>query len=50
MTTGDIEVYQAEADDLTAIDTALTGKGIVVADKILVHVDNGVAIYTVIKA
>ena len=51
MTAGDVEVYGPfPADDPTAIDTGLTGNGIVVADDITVHVYNGTVIYTVIKA
>lgn len=50
MAAGDVEVYKAPADDTTAIDTVLTGNGIVVADKIVVHVIQGSAVFTVIKA
>ena len=50
MGAGDVEVYRSEKTT-TAIDTALTGNGIVVADKIVV-VDGGGnnVLFVVIKA
>ena len=50
MATGDIEVYSADADDAAAIDTALTGKSIVVADTVVTHVRGNKVYFTVIKA
>lgn len=49
MAAGDVFVYAVRADDTAAIDAILTTK-VVVADLMTVHVVNGIAYYTVVKA
>ena len=51
MAAGDVLVLGPfPADDTTAIDAGITGQGVVVADDITVHVENGNVYYTIIKA
>ena len=51
MAAGDVEVYGPfDATDATAIDTGLTGNGVVVADTVVSHTVGSQVVFVVIKA
>ena len=51
MAAGDVEVYGPfQAHDTAAIDTGVTGNGVVVADDITAWTENGMVYFLVIKA
>lgn len=51
MAAGDVEVYGGfDGSDTSAVDTGLTGNGVVVADKIVPYTIGSTVYFVVIKA